>query len=248
MPILIHKASILKKFELPSISRPQVAKVMKKLSRQLHLHSGREEAGWGWRTVDKLVSGTSMYSCEVLLFLYQVVPVLVSGTSSTFIRYFYVFFWGTSGYLLSGTSRCMVSGTSRYVYQIVLVLVSGTSWYFPLKHNVVTLVPDRDGWDEQADQQHGGRGPGEGRLGCRHKTLRWLLSLKQAIPLVSASEKFFRSLTHCQSNFKRERRQHFHRPLLDKAVGLPVRGEVHVRAYPEARVRLAPTESNLVAN
>ena len=40
-------------------SRTQVAKVMKKISRELH--SGREKAGRGWRTVDKLVSGKSRY-------------------------------------------------------------------------------------------------------------------------------------------------------------------------------------------
>ena len=77
---------------------------MKKISRDLHLHSGREEAGRGWRTVDKLVSGTSLNSCEVLL-------VLVSGTSST------------SGHLLSDT-RCLVSDTVCIWYQAILGI-----WY-----------------------------------------------------------------------------------------------------------------------
>ena len=83
---------------------------MKTISRELH--SGREKAGRGWRTVDKLVSGTSMYSCEVLL-------VLVSGTSSTCIRYFYVF--------LYHVPLVLVSGTSLYSCEVLLVLVSGTS-------------------------------------------------------------------------------------------------------------------------
>ena len=93
MEILILKASSLKNFELPSISRPQEAKVMKKISRDLHLHSGREEAGRGWRTVDKLVSGTFMYSC---------------------IRYFFEFLWGTS-------STCI--RYFLFLYQVLLVLL-----------------------------------------------------------------------------------------------------------------------------
>ena len=85
--ILIHKLSSLKCFKLPSISRRQVAKEMKKISRQLN--SGREEAGWGWRTFDKLVSGTfstsiSYFYLGIWSFWYE---VLTLGTITPYTIY-----------------------------------------------------------------------------------------------------------------------------------------------------------------
>ena len=125
--------------------------------------------------------------------------------------------------------RCLVSYTSGIWHQILLgiwyhTLLGFGIWYtysryLPPMHDV-TLVPDRNGWDEQADQQHGGRGSGEGRLGHKHKTLRWLLVI------------FALTLIH---GFVQSIEKQLVWQLWAKCTC----------AYPEARVSLTPTESNL---
>ena len=43
-----------------------------KLISKICLHSGREEAGWGWRAIDKLVSGNLPYFFLVSVTLFQI--------------------------------------------------------------------------------------------------------------------------------------------------------------------------------
>ena len=92
-----------------------------------------------------LVSGKSMFSCEVLLHIYR---VLVSGTSSTCISNIYylyqVLLVRYSWIFVVGNFVCLVSDTVAIWYHAVPGI-----WYQVLIQGIcpshITLVADRDG-------------------------------------------------------------------------------------------------------